>query len=76
MKECADRRTDRQEHSTLYKFIFVVCNSGRKSRKLMLFLKVEDCIMKQISEVEEKPFTSSLSICPEACVLKRRVRAK
>jgi hypothetical protein len=27
--------------------------------------------MKQISEVEEKPFTSSSSICPEACFRKR-----
>ncbi len=25
---------------------------------------------KQISEVEEKPFTSSLDICPEACLKK------
>jgi hypothetical protein len=23
--------------------------------------------VRQISEVEEKPFTSSLNICPEAC---------
>ncbi len=30
--------------------------------------------MKQISEVEEKPFTSSVNFCPEACCIGKGVR--
>ncbi len=46
------------------------CNSTGRGDVLNPF------VMKQISEVEEKPFTSSLNICPEASCRKRWCQAE
>ncbi len=70
-------QTDGQTDNCIVHYIslFVeIFNYSRKSRKLSCSWKLKIEITKQISEMEEKLFTSSWSIYPEACVIRRRGR--
>jgi hypothetical protein len=56
--------------------VYRTCGTGlgENAKALLLNLAMGRETKKQISEVEEKPFTSSVHICPEAAVERGRGR--